>query len=240
MALRRGPGGPGTSPAGQGRTQLRRDAQANQERVLAAAVTTILHEGPRVPMATIAAQAGVGVGTLYRRYPTREALLSALQDRAYRIVLATATEVERLDEPGLASVDRFLESTIGHRGDLVLPMHGAPASLDSASVTLRTQISDVLQRIVERGQRDGSIRPDVTSTDVIIAGAMFAQPLPAVADWDRVARRHKQIFLDGIATAGPSALPHEALSRDDLEASFAAQDAARRPGSGPAAASCSG
>ena len=48
---------------------LRRDALANQERVLAAAVTAVLREGRQVPMATIAADAGVGVGTLYRRYP---------------------------------------------------------------------------------------------------------------------------------------------------------------------------
>jgi AcrR family transcriptional regulator len=60
--------------SGDGRA-LRSDALANQERVLAAAVTAVLREGQQVPMAIIAAEAGVGIGTLYRRYPNREALL---------------------------------------------------------------------------------------------------------------------------------------------------------------------
>ena len=63
---------------------LRRDALANQERVLAAAVATLLREGRQASMATIAAEAGVGVGTLYRRYPSREALLSALTERSFQ------------------------------------------------------------------------------------------------------------------------------------------------------------
>jgi AcrR family transcriptional regulator len=54
---------------------LRRDALANQEKVLTAALRVFLREGRHVPMAEIAAEAGVGVGTLYRRYPNRDALL---------------------------------------------------------------------------------------------------------------------------------------------------------------------
>ena len=63
--------------------RLRSDALANRERVLAAAVTAVLREGCQVPMATIAAAAGVGIGTLYRCYPTCEALLEALTLRAF-------------------------------------------------------------------------------------------------------------------------------------------------------------
>lgn len=58
--------------------RLRRDAAADQERVLAAAVTAFVREGRQVPVAAIAAEAGVGVRTLYRRYPSREALLDTL------------------------------------------------------------------------------------------------------------------------------------------------------------------
>ena len=57
---------------------LRSDAAANRDRLLAAATVAVKHDGEKVPMATVAAQAGVGVGTLYRHYPTRQALLSAL------------------------------------------------------------------------------------------------------------------------------------------------------------------
>src|SRR5207249_1332901 len=64
----------------------RRDGTVNRERVLAAAAVAIKREGEKVPLATIASDARVGVGTLYRHYPTREALLAALADRSYRIV----------------------------------------------------------------------------------------------------------------------------------------------------------
>jgi AcrR family transcriptional regulator len=56
----------------------RRDAELNRERVLASAVSAMLREGRNVPLAAIAAEAGVGVGTLYRSYADREALLHAL------------------------------------------------------------------------------------------------------------------------------------------------------------------
>ena len=99
---------------GSERRHLRSDAQANQERVLAAAVTAVLREGRHVPMATIAADAGVGIGTLYRRYPSREALLEALTLRAFRLVLECAKDAEDQDAPGLASLSSFLEIGRAH------------------------------------------------------------------------------------------------------------------------------
>lgn len=94
---------------GHGKPQrpLRRDALANQERVLAAAVTAVLREGPQVPMATIAAEAGVGVGTLYRRYPNREALLDALTHRAFELLLEQARAAEAREETALACLSWF-------------------------------------------------------------------------------------------------------------------------------------
>ena len=62
-----------TPARGSEKRRVRSDAQANRERVLAAAVTAVLREGRQVPMGTIAADAGVGIGTLYRRYPNRKA-----------------------------------------------------------------------------------------------------------------------------------------------------------------------
>jgi AcrR family transcriptional regulator len=216
-----------TGQHGSRARRLRRDAEANREHLLATAVTVILRESQNVPMATIAAHAGVGVGTLYRHYATREALLSALATRAYRLVLGTAEAIADLDEPGIVSIDRFLERTIEHRDQLVLPMHGGPTSLEPEAVALRAEISRVLDSIITRGRNDGSIRDDVDSTDVIIAGAMLARPLAAVGNWDRIARRHKELFLDGISTSRQSDLSQGALSRADFEAAFAQQ--AKKP-----------
>lgn len=65
----------------------RSDALASQERPLAAAATAMLREGREVPMASIARDAGVGIGMLYRNYPTREAFLAALTERTFGPVL---------------------------------------------------------------------------------------------------------------------------------------------------------
>jgi AcrR family transcriptional regulator len=92
-----------TPARGSEKRRVRSDAQANRERVLAAAVTAVLREDRHVPMGTIAADAGVGIGTLYRRYPNREALLKALTLRAFHLVLECAESAENLNEAALAT-----------------------------------------------------------------------------------------------------------------------------------------
>ncbi|MCU1478877.1 MAG: regulatory protein TetR [Subtercola sp.] len=205
---------------------LRSDAAENRERVLAAAVTAVLREGQNVPLATIAAEANVGVGTLYRRYPNREALLVALEIRAYGIVLESLTDILARDETGYRQIERFLERTILTRSQLVLPFHGAPDTDNPEAVELRAEVESLVAAIVERGHDDGTVRyretvhggaivrgtatvrdgatePGVTARDVIVFGAMIAQPLPHVPEWNDVARAQVQVFLRGIA--GPSA-----------------------------------
>jgi AcrR family transcriptional regulator len=191
------------------RRRLRSDAAANQERVLAAAVTAVLREGRQVPMATIAADAGVGIGTLYRRYPSREALLSALTLRAFRLVLACAEEAANRDEPALAALSSFLDDVISRRDDLVLPLHGGPVPVDPETVATRSRVHQVLGRLLDRGRRDGSIRADAGTRDIIVLGAMLAQQLPNYPDWDHASQRLKAIFLDGLASRRAAALPAE-------------------------------
>jgi AcrR family transcriptional regulator len=69
--------------AAQPRRRPRRDAEANRERLLAAAAAAMAREGRHVQLAVIAAEAGVGVGTLYRRYADRDALMQALEEREH-------------------------------------------------------------------------------------------------------------------------------------------------------------
>ncbi|MEF2979364.1 TetR/AcrR family transcriptional regulator [Subtercola sp. YIM 133946] len=184
---------------------LRSDAAENRERVLAAAVTAILREGQKVPLATIAAEANVGVGTLYRRYPNREALLEALVLRAYDIVLQSLTDIESRGETGLRSIELFLERTIFTRSDLVLPLHGAPAPVDPEALDAQQSIEGMVGGLLSRGVADGSVVPWVTPRDVIVFGAMIAQPLPNVDDWSEVARAQVRVFLRGIGAGGGGA-----------------------------------
>jgi AcrR family transcriptional regulator len=106
-----------------GVTRRRRsDAAANRERILAAATITVTRDGERVPMATIADEAGVGIGTLYRHFPTRPALLAALTLRSFQLVLRHA------------------------RAQLILPLHGSPVIHDPKIVALRTEIRSLLEQ----------------------------------------------------------------------------------------------
>jgi AcrR family transcriptional regulator len=194
-----GRGGDEEPPAGDvGFRPLRRDALANQERLLEAAVSAVLRQGLNVPMAVIAAEAGVGVGTLYRRFPTREALLDALTERSFLLVLDAAEEAAGADEPALRSLDRFLDRTIAHREQLVLPLHGGPVELSTTARETRARVHAALDRLLSRGREEGTVRPDLSAQDVVLLGAMLAQPLPNSLDWDRRSRRLKEIFLTGV------------------------------------------
>jgi len=182
---------------------LRRDAQLNRQRILAAAAAVVHRDGQHVPMAVVAAAAGVGVGTLYRRYPNREALLDALTRRSFRLVLDNARAAAAGDRTGLDALAHFFGLTIAIRGELILPLHGGPDLVTDAARAIRADVHRTLQQIVDRGHRDGTVRDDATTRDVVYFGALLAQPLSATEGWDDIAHRLKQVYVDGLAAGGP-------------------------------------
>jgi AcrR family transcriptional regulator len=195
---------------------LRADAAANRERVLAAAAVAVRRRGEKVPMAEIAAAAGVGVGTLYRRYPTREHLLDALSRRSYRMVREHALAAARDTGPARLALLGFLEQTIRTGDELVLPLHGGPVGRDRGTRAIRAEIRELLEQVLQRGRADATIRADAGAVDVILAGAMLAQPLPHVRDWQHLARRHARVFVDGLAATSAEPLPGPRPTRADL------------------------
>ena len=104
---------------------------------------------------------------------------------------------------------RFLEQTIAARDEFVLPLHGGPVIHDEKIVALQSEIRNLLEQVLARGRRDGTIRPDATPIDIIITGAMLAQPLPHAADWDQLARRQARIFVAGLAVTDLPLLPKD-------------------------------
>jgi len=195
-----------TEPAARRRAP-RSDAQANRERLLAAAAAEIKTRGNHVPMAEIADRAGVGVGTLYRHFPTREHLLAALTARAFALALEHARSAAGTDGPAADGVEKFFAATIERRDELVLPLHGGPSDLDDEARRLQAEIRAVLGTLLRRGQADGSIRADVTPGDIIITAAQLAQPLATVGDWDHQARRQARIYLAGLRPPGAETRP---------------------------------
>jgi len=188
------------------RTDARRprsDAAANRERILAVATIAVRRDGETVPMARIADEAGVGIGTLYRHFPTRAALLAALTLRSFQLVLQHARGAALSDELAPAALTQFFDQTIAARDEFVLPLHGGPVIHDQTIVALQTEIRNLLEQVLARGRQDGTIRPDATPSDIIITGAMLAQPLPNAADWDQLAGRQARIFVAGLTATDP-------------------------------------
>jgi AcrR family transcriptional regulator len=180
--------------------EQRSDAARNHEVLLRAATAAVHREGPRVSMATIAADAGVGIGTLYRHFPTREDLLSSLTRRSFEQVLANVQAAESDGVTASDALRRFVEAAIAQRNELVLPLHGGPPVTAQETLAVRDQVHRTLERIIERGQADGTISRDVTPRDLVAFGAMLAQPRQSDPEWDATCRRLLATYLNGLRT----------------------------------------
>jgi AcrR family transcriptional regulator len=185
----------------------RSDAARNHQSLARAATAAVHREGPRVPMATIAAEAGVGIGTLYRHFPTREDLLSYLTHESFEQVLVNAKAAESNGTSAADALRQFIEAAISQRNDLVLPLHGGPAPTWERTRVVRAQVHQTIQRIIDRGRADGTITRDVTPRDIVVFGAMLAQPRQPDPGWDATCLRLLATFLAGLG-GGSQATGH--------------------------------
>jgi AcrR family transcriptional regulator len=178
----------------------RSDAARNRQAIVRAAITAVHREGPRVPMATIATEAGLGVGTLYRHFPTREDLLGSLTHASFELVLANAQAAEAAGATATEALRQFIESAIGQRNELVLPLHGGPPATWERTRHVREHIHQIIQQIIDRGRTDGTITRDVAPHDIVVLGAMLAQPRQPDPGWDAICRRLLATYLAGLGT----------------------------------------
>src|ERR1700759_4156302 len=178
----------------------RSDAARNREALARAATAAVHREGPHVSMATIAADAGVGIGTLYRHFRTREDLLNFLAHRSFEQVLANVQAADSDGTTASGALRRFIEAAIAQRNELVLPLHGGPPVTAPETRALLDRVHRAVQRIIERGRTDGTISQDVTPRDVVALGAMLAQPRQADPEWDATCRRLLATYLNGLRT----------------------------------------
>jgi AcrR family transcriptional regulator len=184
------------------RRTLRRDARLNREKILTVAAELMAQRGHNVPLAEIAEAAGVGVGTLYRAFPDRAALLQAMQLRGYNILIAALNRVEESGLTGADAVESWLNERVELGTQLMLPLHGAPPLNDDASIAARGRAVAALERFLADGRADGTVRRDVNATDIIVCAAMISQPLPHSPGWPIIAQRHISVFVDGIRASG--------------------------------------
>jgi AcrR family transcriptional regulator len=184
--------------------QTRSDALRNRERVLDAATELVRRDGEKVPMAQIAEHAGVGIGTVYRHFPTREELLGALVHRSFGIAVENARAAA--DHPGTAleGVRQFFLATLRDRERFVLPLHGGPPVFTPETRKRQADVRTALRSLIERGQAAGELRPDLNPEDLIVATSLLSRPLPGTPDWDRLAHRQIDLMTHGL---GPTRSP---------------------------------
>jgi AcrR family transcriptional regulator len=181
----------------------RSDAARNHQALVRAATAAVHREGPRVPMATIATDAGVGIGTLYRHFPTREDLLGYLTHASFEQVLANAKAADGNGATATEALQQFIEAAISQRNELVLPLHGGPSPTSPRTRIVRDHVHQIIQRIIDRGRADGTITRNVTPHDIVVFGAMLAQPRQSDPNWDMTCRRLLASYLAGLGSETP-------------------------------------
>jgi AcrR family transcriptional regulator len=170
-------------------TELRADARRNLERVLDAAAEAFAASGPDVSIDEIARLAGVGHGTVFRRFPTKDDLMYAVVERYVAQMRAFAQEALAAADPGeaffefVSRVAKLAMTTPGlHK--CVVHCGGKPGA---------AELERLNERIVSRAQRAGAVRRDVTPEDVrlLVRSALTSAP---EGQW----RRHLAVVLDGL------------------------------------------
>jgi AcrR family transcriptional regulator len=209
-----------TSQDGTGERPLRRDAERNRQRILAAAAEVFTEHGLDATLDEVARAAGVGVGTVYRRFPDKESLVRELFRDRIDALVTVAEEACAAPDPwqGLVTYLEFVATALA--GDLGLRQLMMFGTYDRDQVCYaRDRMRPVLSRLVERAQASGDLRPDFEATDVKMIAFMLASLAEYAASvTPEVWRRYLAMLIDGLRPArdGVSALPVAAPSTLDL------------------------
>ena len=163
---------------GKGRA-LRADAQRNHERIVAAARTVFARDGAGASLEAIAREAGVGVGTLYRRFPKRIDVVEAVYRTDVEELVQTAERVVAELEPEPAVVE-FLEAFVHYartKRTLLTELREAFDQNPELRSHSRDRINAAMELVVGRAQRAGVVRADVAPSDLLqLLGPMCTNP----------------------------------------------------------------
>ncbi|WP_405491617.1 TetR/AcrR family transcriptional regulator [Nocardia sp. NBC_00511] len=186
---------------------LRADARSNREEILRAALEVFCERGTGVAMKDIADRAGVGVGTLYRRFPDRDALLVATaQNHMQRItdLVATAAREEPTAWLGLSRVlYECAEMRLGAQASAIEPAAHELVRADAWVTETRDALIGHLRRLTERAHADGELRAEVGLADIEVL--MTVQIYPRDSEtYTEAVRRVMGFVLDGLRTHGDS------------------------------------
>jgi AcrR family transcriptional regulator len=179
---------------------LRADARRNHEKIIEGARTVFARSGAAAQMEDVARASGVGVGTVYRHFPTKEALMTELVRRTFASFVETArAALAAGDEPFdvLASVLRANSELIAADAAVQWAMMGAGAEVWEGIETERRLLGEVSRELIEGAQRSGTMRPDVTPDDIPMLMCGVCATMGHTAknlDW----RRHLELAIDSL------------------------------------------
>lgn len=215
------------------RREMRADARRNREHILDAAREIVVAQGPDAPLEQIARRAGVGIATLYRRFPDREALLRAVALDAQQQVISELRRAVDEEPDAFRALARYMARVLELRASAVMPILAGRIALDEPDIfQARQEATHLIQQLIDRAHADGTLRPDVTFGDVALLLIRLGRPLPgpfpqSVAD--ALAQRHLALLLDALRAdhSEPSPpLPGPALELSDLRARPSIRDPA--------------
>jgi AcrR family transcriptional regulator len=212
--------GSGVDAPMEGDRPLRRDAALNREKILRAAREVFGQHGLRVTLDDVARHAGVGVGTVYRRFPDKETLVRALFEQDLGIRQASAERALAHPDPWEGFVDFLMEmgaDLAENRGLQEVIMLGSHSS--EPIETMRGGMLPFLEALIQRAQESGDLRAEITPSDVPV----IVQMLSAASQFTQgkrpeVWRRYFEIILNGVRQR-PDNLPltTPSLSNETVE-----------------------
>jgi AcrR family transcriptional regulator len=199
-------------------TATRSDAVRNRAKLITAARDLFATSGVDVSVEEITRHAGVGMGTLYRHFPTKDELIDAVLEDAFAEIVRLAQEAAATDDAwaGLTSFfERLLELHAQNRGvkDIVaLRGHGS-----HRAEAMRARLRPLLAQVVERAHEQGTLRRDFTSDDLPLIFWTANRVIDLTQDaapefW----RRYLALLLDGLRPAAATPLPEPPLTRAQL------------------------
>ena len=194
----------------------RADAARNRGRILAAASELFAERGLDASMPELAERAGVGVGTVYRAFPDKEHVLSAVMAERFRWLAAEVECATEAADPWAAFTDVVWKAAALHAKDRAFHQC-LPQALDLPDVTeARHRTLAAFRRLIKRAQEAGALRDDVVAEDIpmLLAGVGVSRSTSRGVSWER----HLALVIDGLRAEGAPPLPSKPLSRAQLDA----------------------
>ena len=177
---------------------LRADARRNRERILQSARAAFAESGADAQIDDVARHAGVGVGTVYRHFPTKQALLTELVRQTFRLFTGWAREALEAGGEPFALIEgllrRIAETAAGDAGVQYALASSAAQAARSEAQAEQDELIAVIAELTGRARRAGTIRPGIEATDIamLICGVVSVMgPRPGF-DW----RRHLDLVID--------------------------------------------